>query len=80
MLISQITKSKEGFESLSSITIKGITKDITIPFMFSQTNNKAEFKGSFSLNRLDFGIGEKSIILSDKVEVDIWIAASLGTN
>jgi len=76
----QIAKSKEGFESLSSVTIKGITKDVTIPFTFSQTNNKAEFKGSFYLNRLDFGLGEKSIILSDKVEVDIWIGASLESN
>ena len=73
----QIIKSKDGFESLSSITIKGVTKDITIPFTFSQTNSKAEFKGSFSLNRLDFGIGEKSIILSDTVEVEFWIVASL---
>lgn len=76
----QITKSKDGFESLSSVTIKGITKDITIPFTFNQTNNKAEFEGSFSLNRLDFGLGEKSIILSDMVEVNIWIGASREAN
>ncbi len=76
----QITKSKEGFEAICIITLKGQTKDLFMPFVFKQTNNKAEFKGSFSLNRLDFGLGEKSIILSDSVEIDIWIGASLGTN
>lgn len=73
----QITKLTDGFNSNCTITIKGQTKDITIPFTFKQIDNKAEFKGTFSLNRLDFGIGEKSIILSDKVEIEIEIVASL---
>ena len=76
----KIIKSKDGFESLATITLKGKTKDIEIPFTFKQTKSRAEFKGSFSLNRLDFGIGEKSIILSDTVAIDIWISASLVTN
>lgn len=71
-----ITKTKNGFDSNCAITIKGQTKDINIPFTFKQTDNKGEFKSSFSLNRLDFGLGEKSIILSDKVEIEIWIVAS----
>lgn len=76
----QITKSKDGFEAICTMILKGQAKDIVIPFTFRQTNNKAEFKGVFSLNRLDFGLGEKSIILSDTVEVDIRVSASLVTN
>jgi polyisoprenoid-binding protein YceI len=76
----EITKSKEGFESRSTITLKGLTKDLIIPFTFSQTNDKAEFKGSFSLNRLDFGLGEKSLILSETVEIEIWVGGSLAKN
>lgn len=76
----QITKSKDGFEAICTITLKGQTRDLVIPFTFKETNNNAEFKGSFSLNRLDFGLGEKSIILSEKVEIDIWISANLVPN
>lgn len=76
----QITKTKNGFDSNCSITIKGQTKDINIPFTFKQTDNKGEFEGFFSLNRLDFGLGEKSIILSDTVEIKIWIDATIVTN
>ena len=76
----KIIKSKNGFDAFCTIILKGKTKDIVLPFTFKQTNNKAEFKGSFSLNRLDFGLGEKSIILSDTVKIDIWIGASLVTN
>ena len=75
-----ITKTKVGFESRCSITIKGVTKEIVIPFTFNQTKNQAVFTGTCSLNRLDFGLGEKSIILSDTVEIDIWISATLITN
>ena len=76
----QINKLKDGFESISTITVKGQTKDIVITFTFKQIDNKAEFNGSFTLNRLDFGLGEKSLILSDTVKIDIWIGASLVTN
>ncbi len=76
----KIIQSKNGFESICTIKIKGQTKEISIPFTFKQANNKAEFNGTFSLNRLDFGLGEKSIILSDTVKIDIWISASLATN
>ncbi len=69
-------KSKNGFLAQSSVTIKGQTKLINIPFSFAQTANKAVFKGTFSLNRLDFGIGETSLVLSDTVEVEFVIFAS----
>lgn len=72
----KIIKSKNGFDAFCKVTIKSQSKDITIPFTFNQTNKKAEFKGSFSLNRLDFDLGEKSIVLSETVKTDIWISAS----
>lgn len=76
----KISKSKNNFDAYCAITIKGQTKDIIMPFSFRLLDNKAEFKGSFSLNRLDFGLGEESMILSDKVDIDIWIEASKVTN
>jgi polyisoprenoid-binding protein YceI len=77
---NQVTELKDSFEAKCSITIKDQTRDINIPFTFTQTNGKGEFKGSFSLNRLDFGLGEKSFVLSDEVRIEIWIGASLVSN
>lgn len=76
----KIMQSKNGFDAYCAITLKGQTKEIVIPFTFKQTNKKAEFKGAFSLNRLDFSLGEKSIVLSETVKTDIWISASQLTN
>jgi polyisoprenoid-binding protein YceI len=76
----KIMKSKNGFDSFCTLTLKGKTKDIVLPFTFNQMNKNGEFKGSFSLNRPDFGLGEKSIILSETVTVDIWMRAGLITD
>ena len=64
-------KSANGFKAYCKLTIKGTTKDIVIPFTWTEQNNKATMVGSFELNRLDYKIGEGSLILSDKVTVNI---------
>ncbi|PBQ32323.1 hypothetical protein CNR22_11260 [Sphingobacteriaceae bacterium] len=66
-------KDKEAFRGYFNITIKDKTKAVTVPFTFSEKNGKGVFKGSFTLNRLDFGVGESSIILSDNVTVTLEV-------
>lgn len=69
-----IVKESEGkFKALFSITIKDKTKDILIPFTFTEKDNKATFAASFNINRLDFGVGESSLILSDNAIVSVEI-------
>lgn len=54
-----------------NLTIKGKTKPVEIPFTYTQTGNTSAFKGSFKLNRLDYGIGGSSMILANEVTVSI---------
>ena len=53
------------------LTIKGIKRSVAIPFTLSSTDNVYLLKGEFSINRLDFNLGESSIVLSDDVTVKI---------
>ena len=53
------------------LTIKDVKKNISIPFTFTSVGNEYFLKGEFSINRLDFKLGEESIILSDNVNVKI---------
>jgi len=62
-----------GFRGYFTLTIKDKSKTVTIPFTFIEKNGTAVFKGSFTLNRLDFGVGESSIILSDNVTVEVEV-------
>jgi polyisoprenoid-binding protein YceI len=63
-------KQADGsFKGYFKITIKNITKDAVIPFTFSEKDGNANFKGTFTINRLDYGVGESSMILSNNVTV-----------
>jgi len=56
------------------LTIKIQTKDISFPFTATATNDGYLFKGSFTINRRDFGVGGASII-SDNLDVELSILA-----
>lgn len=60
-----------GYEMVGNLTIKQTTKTITFPFTFTENGSTGLFKGSFQINRLDYGIGESSWMLKNDVLVEI---------
>jgi len=64
-------RSGNNYTGQFSLTIKGKTKLIDIPFTCTQTGNATSFKGSFKINRLDYGVGTSSLVLADEVTVNI---------
>ena len=63
------------FEGFFILTIKGVRRDVKLPFTVSGTN---EFQGRLSLNRLDYNVGQKSLFLSDKLVVTIRMKLAKG--
>jgi polyisoprenoid-binding protein YceI len=39
------------------LTLKGVTKKISIPFEFTDSGSSAIFTGEFDIDRVDFGVG-----------------------
>ncbi|HEY4324623.1 MAG TPA: YceI family protein [Mucilaginibacter sp.] len=64
-------KSGTRYQGTFNLTIKGKTKLIELPFAYTDKGNTAVFQGNFKMNRLDFGIGEGSMVLSNEVIVNI---------
>jgi len=58
-----------------NLTIKGVTKEINLPFTATPRGNGYLFEGKFSINRKDFGVGGGSFVLSDHVDVGLKIQA-----
>lgn len=58
-----------------NITIKGVTRQIKFPFKATSKDGGYLFEGKFKLNRRDFGVGGKSMSLSDDLEVSLSILA-----
>lgn len=65
-------QKNENFTGLFDVTIKGKTKRIKIPFTYTESGSNS-FKGSFTINRSDFGIGGKSMVLGDDALVSVNI-------
>lgn len=53
------------------LTIKGIRKNLTLPVIFSANGSSARIASTFTINRLDFNIGENSWTMSDDVSVQL---------
>ncbi|MET2983906.1 YceI family protein [Aureibaculum conchae] len=64
-------KSASKYQLTAKLTIKKTTKTITIPLEVKQTSDSISIKSSFSINRLDFGVGESSWVLSDTVKIKV---------
>ena len=70
-------KEKDGsFKGYFKLTMKGKTKDVLVPFSFTEKDGKATLKGTFTINRLDFGVGESSMILSNSATITIEVNAT----
>jgi len=72
---TQITNVKSGTYMFNGLlTMKGKTKPIKFPFEATQSGDGFVFKGSFKMNRKDFGVGGTSTV-SDELEVMINVIA-----
>src|SRR5690348_662230 len=74
--IEKTNKTAAGFYYFTgNLTIKGVTKNISFPFQVKEEKHGLLFTGSFEMNRLDFGVGEQSIVLSNQVAVTLSVFA-----
>ena len=74
---TSITNStKTGtFVVAGNITIKGITKKISFPFTITPKGADYVLAGEFQIDRIDYGVGGKSMVLSDNLTVYISVLA-----
>ena len=74
--ISKTNKTADGFYFFTGdLTIKGITKNVSFPFQAKKIKEGYLFTGDFEIDRLDFNVGEKNIVLSNKVVVSLSVTA-----
>ena len=66
-------KSGNNYVGQFNVTMKDKTKAFDVPFTYVVNGNTGSFKGSFKLNRLDFGVGTSSLVLSNDVTVSIEV-------
>jgi len=74
--IENTNKTDSGYYYFSgNLIMHGVTKDISFPFKAEKQKNGILFTGEFEINRVDFGVGEKSVVLGSKVVVSLSVFA-----
>ena len=61
------------YKLIGNLTMKGVTKEVVIPFTFMKLPEKTEIKGTFTINRRDYGVGGSSMTMADNAIISIDI-------
>jgi polyisoprenoid-binding protein YceI len=75
--IDKTNKTGNGYYYFTgNLIIKGIAKPVSFPFLAERTGDGFLFTGEFTINRLDFGVGETSMVLANRVIVSLKVFAN----
>lgn len=74
--IEKTNKTDQGYYYFTgNLNLHGVTKEISFPFHVEKVNSDYLFTGEFEINRLDYGVGNESAVLSNTVDVTLSVLA-----
>jgi polyisoprenoid-binding protein YceI len=68
-----IAKAGAAYQVTGDLTMRGVTKQLTIPFTFKKALNGATFNGTFTVNRSDFKIGKPGGDVAEQIKVTVAV-------
>ncbi len=63
--------SENKYQVEANLTIKRITKKVSIPINLSTQNDEVTISSEFEINRIDYGVGGRSLILGKTVKISV---------
>ena len=70
-------KGGDAYEAKGKLSLRGITKDVDLPFTLTIAGNTAHAVGHATLVRTDFGVGQGAWTSGDTVALDVAIDLDL---
>lgn len=78
---TQITKTANGYDAVGKLTIRGVSRDVHVPFSFKTADEQGKpagyLLGKTTLKRLDFGVGQGDWKSTEWVGNDVSVSYSL---
>ena len=71
---SDIRAAGAGYEAKGVLTLRGVSRDLTLPFSLDISGDRAVADGSVSLIRSDFGVGQGEFATGEWVGLDVKVA------
>lgn len=79
-----IEKKGDGYVAHGALTIKGVSKDVDLPFEFKGPvdvgQNRGKIMGAhagLTVSRLDFGVGKATPMIGTDVKIDLFVEARM---
>ncbi len=66
-------KGPDSYETVGKLTLRGLAKNVTLPFTLTIAGDQAHAVGKTKLVRTDFGVGQGSWSSGDMVALDVDI-------
>jgi polyisoprenoid-binding protein YceI len=70
----KVSRAANGYEALGDLTLRGVTKEIRLPFTLEIEGRKAQAKGHVDLRRDVFGVGQGDWATGE------WVALEVGVD
>jgi polyisoprenoid-binding protein YceI len=78
---TQFTKTVTGYEAVGKLTLRGVTREVRVPFTFRTASENGVAVGYMSgrttLRRLDFGVGQGDWKATDQVGNEVGVSFTL---
>lgn len=69
----KVSKTAVGYEALGDLTLRGVTKELRLPFTLEIDGTRARAKGHVNLKRDLFGVGQGEWATGDWVALDVGV-------
>jgi polyisoprenoid-binding protein YceI len=69
----KVSRAADGYEALGDLTLRGVTKEIRLPFTLAIDGRKAQAKGHVDLKRDVFGVGQGEWATGEWVALDVGV-------
>jgi polyisoprenoid-binding protein YceI len=78
---TQFAKTASGYEAVGQLTLRGVTREVRVPFTFRNATENGVAVGYMSgrttLRRLDFGVGQGEWKATDQLGNDVGVSFAL---
>lgn len=70
---SSFEKKDNGYSVKGKLTVKDITKEVTLPFTFTKSGSKGKITSSFSVDRSVYNVGKAGGDVGNTIKINVTI-------
>jgi polyisoprenoid-binding protein YceI len=74
----RLERTADGYAGTFLLRIRDVEREVEVPFAFERKAAGARLAGTLTIDRLDYGLGKPSLVLSNHVEISVELELERG--